>query len=203
MADTTAARSADEQAPTARPRRHRALALLTGIPRTLAGGILIAAGALTMARQLDIRSFEANAFASWVNHAGPSFAPVYPMASIVYIHSGPSSFQGLNITPECTSAFLIAPILLLAGAMALLARRRSIPRIITAATIATAVLLTANQLRIAMIAEFIRRWGMGEGYPIAHRVLGSLLILFAVVLAYVLYFAFVCREHRPARAERS
>jgi exosortase/archaeosortase family protein len=192
-------------APAQQDRRARraVVSAVTGFPRVLAGVALMTAGTATLVLQNRIRVFEADAFASWANRAGTSFGPTHPMASIVFIRSGPSSTTGLDITPECTSAFLIVPILILAGAMVLLARRRSTFRIIIAAACATIVLFAANQLRIALIAEFVRHWGMNQGYPIAHQVLGSFLTLAAAVTAYVLYFVFVCRERRPAPAMRT
>lgn len=181
----------------ARTARRVATAAAVALPRLVAGTVLITGAVLAVERQGDIRSIEARAFAAWVNQAGPAFAPARPVTSMVFVRSGPTSLIGLDITPECTSAFLIAPLLLLAGAMALFARRHCALRITTAALGAGLVLFAANQLRIAMIAESIRRWGTSEGYPIAHRVLGSLLLLTVAATAHVLHRAV---SRRPASA---
>ena len=119
----------------------------------------------------------------------------------------------LKITPECTSAFLIAPFAIV-GATMLLRRRLDPMRVLLGVSIAAVLLVLANQLRVGMIAGLIDGFGLQEGYKWGHLVLGSLLsiVFLAGSLALLLwvvasgYPRSVWRrphEQRPARRCRA
>lgn len=94
-------------------------------------------------------------------------------APIVYFGLGRPDAFGLEITPECSSTLLIAPVFLIGGAV--LWGRRVTPRRVLGAVLTAAVLLAAgNQLRIGLIAFLISRLGFHTGYEWGHLVLGTL-----------------------------
>lgn len=80
----------------------------------------------------------------------------------------------LQVTPECTSAFLIAPFAVIGAAMLL--RRRIDPlRVLLGVSIAAVLLVLANQLRLGVIAGLVTSWGLDQGYQWGHLVVGSLI----------------------------
>ncbi|MFE6848833.1 hypothetical protein [Streptomyces sp. NPDC057686] len=164
--------------------------------RRILGLSLFLCGITLLYEQEAVRECEAWIAKSIVNVGSFVFAPAVAKGSTVYLHMGPTAVQGFTITPECTSAFLIAPLLLIAGVMLTTLARASMLRLICAVLAAAALLFIVNQTRVLMIAEFVRRWGVNDGYPLSHRVLGSVLVIAAVVVAYALLFIISCRHRR-------
>lgn len=113
---------------------------------------------------------------------------------IVVFRLGETRAFGLEITPECTSAFLIAPFAVLGAAMLL--RRRIRPgRVLLGVGLVALLLFIANQLRVAMIAGLINGYGLEQGYQWGHLVLGSLLSIVFIGLSAVLLIYVVASGH--------
>ncbi|MFB7175121.1 hypothetical protein ACFCYM_30475 [Streptomyces sp. NPDC056254] len=111
----------------------------------------------------------------------------------------PIEVRGFTFTPECSVAFLVAPLLVIAGGMLAFYGRVAIHRLVGATLTAGIVLYAANQLRLVMIAQFVKHWGVEDGYPLSHRVLGSILVLGALIVAYASFFMLACRRRRPVQ----
>lgn len=99
---------------------------------------------------------------------------------VVFLLPGSRGFA-LEITPECTSAFLIAPFALIGAAM-LLRRRLDPLRVLLGIAVAAVMLLLANQLRIGAIAALITTFGLDQGYQWGHLIVGS--VISVVVLGF-------------------
>ncbi|MEU0663742.1 hypothetical protein [Streptomyces lavendulocolor] len=180
--------------PSAKKRQPRTSAAF--VVRLLFGLIGIAGAVYLGIAQAEIREVEA-ATASWLVNSGLlGLHPAQAHGPTVLVHMSPTVVRGFTISPECTSAFLIAPLLALAGGMVIFRNRVSMTRIYCSAFLAATLLFAANQSRVVMIAEFVRYWGVADGYPLAHRVLGSLLILAALVFTYMTFFLLTCRRPR-------
>lgn len=111
-----------------------------------------------------------------------------PDSGIVIFQLTNGKVFGLEISPECSSAFLIAPFTLIGAAM--LWRKRMHPgRVAFGVALVALLLVMANQLRVAMIAGLIDGFGLQEGYKWGHLVLGSLLsiVFLAGSLALLLW----------------
>jgi exosortase/archaeosortase family protein len=111
----------------------------------------------------------------------------------------PGAF-GLEITPECSSAFLIAPIAIVAGA---LASRPRLPltRILGAFLVAAGLLAIGNQVRVGLIAWLIETFGLRESYRWGHTIIGSLVSILFVAGALCV-FAWIVVRGRDADADR-
>lgn len=137
--------------------------------------------------QAEYRHLEAVLAAQLFNSGGvQTFAQ--PDSGIVIFQLANQKVFGLEISPECSSAFLIAPFTLIGAAM--LWRKRLHPgRVAFGVALVALLLVMANQLRVAMIAGLIDGFGLQEGYKWGHLVLGSLLsiVFLAGSLALLLW----------------
>ncbi|MFC7486550.1 hypothetical protein ACOCJ7_09960 [Knoellia sp. CPCC 206453] len=125
------------------------------------------------------------------------------LASHLFDRGGVSTFAGtddvvvfllpdsrvfaLEVTPECTAAFLIAPFALIGAGM--LVRRRLDPaRVLLGVSLAAVLLLLANQLRLGVIAGMVTDLGLDRGYQWGHLFVGSFIsvVLVAVSAAVAL-----------------
>ncbi|MER5417615.1 exosortase/archaeosortase family protein [Streptomyces virginiae] len=163
------------------------------------GLVLFLAGLGTVYAQDAVRKAEAETAAFLANTGYLGLNPADTLGSTVFLQMSPVEARGFIFTPECSSVFLIAPVLVIAGVMLVFYRRVSVKRL-TGATLASGIMLyAANQLRLVMIAQFVKHWGVADGYPLSHRVLGSILVLGALLVAYVSFFVLVCRRRRPVQ----
>ena len=94
--------------------------------------------------------------------------------SVVIFQIGEGRAFGLDVTPECTSAFLIVPFAVIGAAM-LLRRRLDPGRVLLGVVVAAVLLILANQLRLGVIAGLVTRFGLDQGYQWGHLVAGSLI----------------------------
>lgn len=116
----------------------------------------------------------------------------------VYFGLGTTHPLGLQMTPECTSAFLVIP-LLLVGAALIALRPRISRRVLFSLAVATVVLIVVNQLRILALAGLVGWLGTDRGYYWGHTMIGSLVSVIGGAIALVL---FVWLATRPPKAER-
>ncbi len=102
---------------------------------------------------------------------------------------------GLEVTPECTSAFLIAPFAVIGAAM-LLRRRLDPSRVLVGVALAAVLLLLANQLRLGVIAGLVTALGLDLGYQWGHLVAGSLISIGFIGVSAVVFVLLILSGDR-------
>lgn len=116
----------------------------------------------------------------------------------VYFGLGSDTPFGLRMSPECTSAFLLLPLLLVAAVMIAL-RPRITRQVLGALGIAVVVLVVVNQLRLLALVGLIDWLGTDRGYYLGHTLFGSLISIIGGAAALVLFVWLATRS--PARAK--
>jgi exosortase/archaeosortase family protein len=157
---------------------------------------LAVAAVLLLIFQATFRGWEA----TWGAHLFGLFTPTTADAhdAVVYFGLGRLSGFGLRITAECSSAFLIAPVALVA---AVIARQRRVPiaRILGALGVTALLLVVGNLIRVGVIAVLMRRLGFDEGYGIGHTVAGTLVSV-AFIAAAIALFVWITSSGRTLLA---
>lgn len=153
----------------------------------LAAGLVIWHG---MYRTLEIRLA-----AVLIEAVTSSGVYVVPHRQTVYFGLGTDHAIGLRITAECTSAFLIVP-LLAVGATMIGLRPRITRRVLISLGVAVVALVLVNQLRVLTLVALIDTLGRDRGYHLGHTLLGSMVSVFGGAAALVL---FVWLSTRPPR----
>ena len=148
------------------------------VPMAVLAGIAI----LLVVFQHQFRDLEAAVAAQLCSVITPTLAA--PGAPIVWFGLGTSSGFGLVITPDCSSALLIAPLCVL-GIGLMVPRKLSPRRVCAGLAVAAALLVVGNMARIGLIAEMIHLYGIGTGYQLGHLVLGSLLSIVCIATSMV------------------
>jgi exosortase/archaeosortase family protein len=113
----------------------------------------------------------------------------------VYFGLGSAQPLGLTMTPECTSAFLLVP-LIVVGALLIGLRPRITGRVVLSLLVAAVVLIVVNQVRILTMAALVGWLGTDRGYYWGHTMVGSVVSVFGGAIALVL---FVWLATRPGR----
>jgi exosortase/archaeosortase family protein len=96
--------------------------------------------------------------------------------------TGPSHMLGLQITLGCSSVLLLAPIILITGALLSL-HNISPVRVLLAAAVAASLVVSINVLRLVMIAAMVDWWGVAAGFGWGHTLFGSVLMLVGLAAA--------------------
>jgi len=109
--------------------------------------------------------------------------------------TGPAHMLGLQVTLGCSSDLLLAPVLLFTGLL-LLFGRSSAPRVLLAASVAAAVVVLVNTLRLVLIAVLVDWWGVETGFGWGHTLFGSMLTLAGMAVALGVFVVAVGRERR-------
>ncbi|OZM75305.1 exosortase/archaeosortase family protein [Amycolatopsis antarctica] len=117
----------------------------------------------------------------------------------VYFGLGGDSALGLRMTPECSSVFMLLP-LLLVSAVLLWLGPRSVPRLLTSFAVGGLAIILVNQARLFGIAGLVDRFGTDEGYYWGHTLLGSLVSVIGGAIALVLFVRLATRRPRAERA---
>jgi exosortase/archaeosortase family protein len=117
----------------------------------------------------------------------------------VYFGLGGSTPFGLRMSPECTSAFLLLP-LLLVGAVMVVLRPRIARQVLGALGISLAALIVVNQLRLLMLVGLINWLGTDQGYYLGHTMFGSLISVFGGAAALVLFVWLATRSPKKEAA---
>lgn len=125
---------------------------------------------------------------------------VTPSRQTVYFGLGSPNPLGLTMTPECTSAFLLMPLVVI-GAVLVALRPRIAWRVLASLGVAGLVLIVVNQLRILALAGLVGWLGTNEGYYWGHTLAGSLVSVFGGAVALVLFVWLVTRQPRKAGAD--
>lgn len=134
-----------------------------------------------------------------VRAATSSGVEVVGARQTIYFGLGSPIPFGLRMTPECTSAFLLVP-LLLVGAVMVMLRPAVTRRVAVALLIAAAVVIAVNQLRVLTLVGLINWLGTERGYYWGHTFFGSMVSVFGGALALVL---FVWLSTRSSKTERT
>ncbi|GAA3053086.1 exosortase P [Actinokineospora globicatena] len=104
----------------------------------------------------------------------------------VYFGLGGAHPFGLRMSPECTSAFLVLPLLLVAAVMIAL-RGRIAGRVLVALGLASVAVIAVNQLRVLTLVGLINGLGTDQGYYWGHTFLGSIVSVVGGAAALVLF----------------
>lgn len=160
-------------------------------------GVLLAIGVALVAMHSAYRSAEIRMAAVLIDLVTSSGVEVVPGRQTVYFGLGTGHAIGLRITPECTSAFLVVPLLVVAAAMLGL-RPRIARRVLASLGIAVVVLILVNQLRVLTLVWLISSFGRERGYYLGHTLFGSMVSVFGGAAALVLFVWLSTRTpHRP------
>lgn len=117
----------------------------------------------------------------------------------VYFGLGSARPLGLTMTPECTSAFLLIPLVLVSAV--LVGLRPAIGRrVLGSLALAAVVLVVVNQVRIMTLAALVGWLGTDRGYYWGHTMIGSLVSVFGGAIALVLFVWLATRRPRSERA---
>jgi exosortase/archaeosortase family protein len=166
--------------------------------RVLAAGVLCGLALSLMIYEYQFRHLEAVVAA----HLYRLFTPVLAAsrAPIIWFGLGTSAAYGLVITPDCSSALLIVPLCGL-GVLLLIPRRLGATRVLRALSVAAAIMVAGNLLRIGVIALTVRFGGLGAGYQLGHLILGSIISIVCIAIALTMLTVLLVRQ-RPARRTR-
>ncbi|MGH3492770.1 MAG: exosortase P [Sciscionella sp.] len=130
---------------------------------------------------------------------------VDPSGPTMYFGLGTDKALGLVMTPECTSAFLILPLLVISSIMIAL-RPRITRRVLFALGAAAVLLILVNQFRLVNLVVLVNLMGTARGYYWGHTMGGSLVSIFGGAIALVLFVWLATRkskaERLPARQRR-
>ena len=111
----------------------------------------------------------------------------------VYFGLGSDTPLGLRMTPECTSAFLVLP-LLVVGAVMIALRPRISRRVLLALGAAAVAVVVVNQLRVLTLAGLVKWLGVDTGYYWGHTLLGSMVSVFGGAAALVAFVWLATRK---------
>jgi exosortase/archaeosortase family protein len=153
------------------------------IVRVAAVGILAGLGFTLIVFQYQVRQLEAEGAARLCTVLTPTAAP--RGAPVVRFGEGrPGSFS-LVITADCSAVLLLAPLCGL-GMILIAPDQHQVRRVGTALVEVSIVMITANLLRIAIIALVVRMHGVAAGYRASNLVLGSLVSVVCIALGLAL-----------------
>jgi exosortase/archaeosortase family protein len=155
--------------------------------------LLLVTAAALLVLQASYRHLEA-LLASWVFAGGGVRTYTGNDDVVVFLLPDTRAFA-LQVTPECTSAFLIAPFAVIGAAM-LLRRRLDPLRVLLGVTIAAVLLVLANQLRLGVIAGLVTAVGLDQGYQWGHLVIGSLISVVVLAISATIVFLVVASGRR-------
>ncbi|MFE9746302.1 exosortase P [Saccharothrix saharensis] len=117
---------------------------------------------------------------------GSAGVEVVAARQTVYFGLGSDSPLGLRMTPECTSAFLLVP-LLAVGAVMIALRPRITRRVLVALAVAGGAVVVVNQVRVLTLVGLVRWLGVDTGYYWGHTLLGSMVSVFGGAAALVAF----------------
>jgi exosortase/archaeosortase family protein len=169
--------------------RHAALRLpFTSGGRMAAAAVLGLVVLVLVLFEYQFRHLEADGAAGIYGLVTPVL--VATRAPIIWFGLGTSGAFGLVITPDCSSALLVAPLCGL-GMVLMIPRKLAPRRVVKGLSVAAIVLVAGNLTRIGVIALAIRLAGIGTGYQVGHLVLGSLISIFCIAVSLALLAAII------------
>ncbi|NIH83294.1 exosortase P [Amycolatopsis granulosa] len=115
----------------------------------------------------------------------------------VYFGLGGNRPLGLQMTPECSSLFLVVPLVLVTAVLGYL-RPANTRRLLLSLLVFAAVVAAVNQLRMLLIVGLVNWLGISTGYYWGHTLMGSLVSVIGGALALVLFVRIGLRRERTA-----
>jgi len=168
--------------------------------RTALFGVLgvLVAGVLLVLVERAYRELEVQLAGAILRVVTSSGVYVAGSRETVYFGLTSATPFGLRMTPECSSVFLLLPLLLVTAAL-LWFRPRNARRLFFALGISVLVVILVNQLRILTIVALVHTFGTDQGYYWGHTLLGSMVSVFGGAISLVL---FVWLATRKTKAEK-
>ena len=111
----------------------------------------------------------------------------------LYFGLGTDHAFGLRMSPECTSAFLVLP-LVVVGAVMIALRPRIRNRVLVALAAAVVAVVVVNQVRILTLVGLIDGLGTDRGYYWGHTMLGSMVSVLGGAAALILFVRLATRK---------
>lgn len=163
--------------------------------------VLACVGVAVVAQAARVRALEASAAAAAVRLLLPTrtFVVATPDPAF-YWDMGTGHAHGLRITAECSSAFVVGP--LMAGFGVLLPLRRlAVRRVLLGVAAGVATVVAVNTSRMVMIAVSMHLWGSDAVFWWSHLVVGSVIAVLgnAFALGLAIRVSFSARHHGPAQ----
>lgn len=153
--------------------------------RVVVVALVVAAAGLVVAHRV-YRTAEILLSGLLLDVLGSDGVEVVAARQTVYFGLGTDAPLGLRMTPECTSAFLVVP-LLAVGAVMIALRPRITRRVLGALAVAGAAVVLVNQLRVLALVGLVRWLGVDTGYHWGHTLLGSMVSVFGGAAALVAF----------------
>lgn len=158
---------------------------------------LLALGVAAMIGSTRIRGLEATSAATAIGWTGKRTMALG--SSFVWgLDPGDQALAG-SVTYQCTSAFLLGP-LLIVGSLLAAAGRFPLRRVAFATAACVAVAFSINLIRLLMIAWAYQRYGWETGYEWAHVAAGSVVTIFGATGAVAVFVLCVIRGPRAQGA---
>lgn len=95
-----------------------------------------------------------------------------------------------TISLQCGAMFLVVP-LLFAAALVIRSPNVSVFRAIVSVLLGSLILVSSNQVRIAIIGACSRWFGFKQGFPLGHLLIGSLFSLLAIAVSVMSFLRVV------------
>ena len=162
--------------------------------RWIAAGALVTAGCALIAFASAWRGLETIASARAVHVITGQETVANSSRHLLVLYDGGSVQSTFVLTSECSIAYVLAALLIVAAPLMLL-RQLSPWRTTLAVGIAAAILIIGNVARLAAIGATVSGLGLHPGLTIAHTYLGSLLTVLGTGTAGVA-FAWVLTRGR-------
>ena len=156
------------------------------ISAAIAPCAVICAGVTLVLVERSYRELEVRLAGAILNAVTRSSVYVAGDRETVYFGLNGTAPFGLRMTPECSSVFLLLPLLLVTALM-LYFRPGRARRLFFSLGISALAVILVNQLRIFMIFWLIGGLGTDEGYYWGHTLLGSLVSVFGGAASLVLF----------------
>ena len=153
--------------------------------RVIVVALVVAAAGLVVAHRA-YRTAEIVLAGSLLDVLGSDGVEVVAARQTVYFGLGSDTPLGLRMTPECTSAFLVVP-LLAVGAVMIALRPRITRRVLFALAVAGTAVVVVNQVRVLALVGLVEWLGVDRGYHWGHTLLGSVVSVFGGAAALVAF----------------
>jgi exosortase/archaeosortase family protein len=160
-------------------------------------GVLVAVVALVLVERV-YRVFEVELSGVILRVITTSGVYVAADRETVYFGLSGATPLGLQMTPECSSVFLLIPLLLVTAVM-LWFRPENARRLFLSLSVAAAVVIVVNQFRLLSIVGLVHWLGVDNGYYWGHTLLGSMVSVFGGAVALVLFVWLATRKGKGLR----
>lgn len=181
----------------AAPTSHR----MPVIGRRALAGLLIVAGIAVVIRAQVVRAAEASLNAALMGWFTDGQTYVWGDRGSFYWGMGSGHARGLQITSQCSIAYVAGPMLVIFGLL-LLARRLPLQRVVLGVAVGVGLMFVINTARILLVAASLQLWDSEAAFWWAHVVLGSVIAVAGNIaaLAIAIRIAFARRSPQADEA---